>query len=268
MELQHGARVSAAQRYRINTLSVRDDLFVAVLRGRKSLHIPRETLSARQHEGIVIARGTQWDVTNDPDGTRQYEALALSFGDTIVREFHALSASELGTVKAAEVVKVDDELLAAMQRTLAPVLAKQMSRQLLHHRIMEVLILLAERGLRFAPPQALSWADRVRRLVAQRPHGDWNVATLAETFHLSESTLRRRLEASGTTLAALVREVRLETALTMLQTTEWTIGDIARRCGWDSHSRFTAAFQQRWGVAPSLIRERMKESGQVLTETG
>jgi len=269
MEPQHGARIIAAQRYRIRTLTVRSDLLVAVLDGRKTLQTADRMLSAGQREGVLIAQGTQWDVINAPEGAHRYEALALAFGDAIVEEFNATSAPDTGArIKAALTVSVDDELLEAMQRTLPPASGKRVSASLLHHRIMEVLILLAERGWRFEPGQALSWPDKVRRLVAQRPHGDWSVATLAGAFHVSESTLRRRLESSDTTLAALVREVRLETALSLLQTTECSVGEVARRCGWDSHSRFTAMFQQRWGVAPSVVRTRMKESGQVLAETG
>jgi AraC-like DNA-binding protein len=90
--------------------------------------------------------------------------------------------------------------------------------------------------------------------VAQRPDADWTVAALAAHFHVSESTLRRRLGVSGVSLAALVREVRLETALGLLQTTALPVGAVAQHCGWASHSRFTAAFQERWGVAPSVVR--------------
>ncbi|GFZ89919.1 helix-turn-helix transcriptional regulator [Dyella caseinilytica] len=269
MESQHGARIVATQRYRIRTLTVRGDLFVAVLKGRKTLQAAHHILSAGRQEGVLIAQGTQWDVINAPEGAHPYEALALSFGDDIVREFSASPASDSSArIKAALAVTVDGELLEAMQRTLPPASGKRVSAALLHHRIMEVLILLAERSWRFEPGRALSWPDKVRRLVAQRPHGDWSVATLADAFHVSESTLRRRLESSDTTLAALVREVRLETALSMLQTTDWSVGEVARRCGWDSHSRFTALFQQRWGVAPSVVRARMKENGQGLTGTG
>lgn len=269
MDLQHGARIIAAQRYRIRTLTVRDDLFVAVLKGRKILQTADSTLSAGHQQGVLVAQGTQWDVINDPEGHPHYEALALSFSDTLIREFSSSSVTSTGAaIKAVQTVMVDEELLEAMQRTLSPTSGREISAPLLHHRIMEILMLLAERGWRFEPSQALSWPDKVRRLVAQRPHGDWNVAVLAGLFHLSESTLRRRLESSGITLAALVREVRLETALSMLQTTEWPVGEVAQRCGWDSHSRFTAIFQQRWGVAPSVVRARMKENGQVLTEAG
>jgi len=143
-----------------------------------------------------------------------------------------------------------------------------MSGVLLRHRIIEVLLLLAQRGVRFAGQSEVSWADRIRRLVAQRPHADWDVPTLAAAFHLSESTLRRRLDGSGTTLASLVRDVRLELALNLLQTTRLSIGEVAQRCGWQSHSRFSAAFQDRWGVSPSVVRAKLKDDAQALTESG
>jgi transcriptional regulator GlxA family with amidase domain len=54
----------------------------------------------------------------------------------------------------------------------------------------------------------------------------------------------------------------------MLQTSDLSVGEVAQHCGWESHSRFTAAFQQRWGVAPSVVRARMKESAQDLTDKG
>ena len=85
-------------------------------------------------------------------------------------------------------------------------------------------------------------------------------------FHMSESSLRRRLQDGQQTLAALVRDARLQVALGMLQTSALSVGEVAQCCGWASHSRFTAAFQQRWGVSPSVVRARMKESAQELTD--
>lgn len=266
MELQFGTRIHAERRYRIRTLAIHLDLFVAVVRGRKGLYAAGERIEAGRSEGLLAARGTQWDVVNDPDGQPQYEAFGLSLDEAILAEFDKLPvARQAMPVTAAHVVRVDDELMEAMRRTLP---SSSMSELLLRHRTMEVLILLAERGWRFAPGEALDWPERVRRLVAQRPDASWSVAALATTFHLSESSLRRRLESSGITLAALVREVRLETALGMLQTTGLPVSEVAHRCGWDSHSRFSAVFQQRWGVAPSVVRTQLKESGQSLTENG
>lgn len=97
---------------------------------------------------------------------------------------------------------------------------------------------------------------------------------LASVFHTSESTLRRRLEDAGLPLATLVRDTRLEVALGLLQTTSLSVGEVAQRCGWASHSRFSAAFQARWGVPPRLVRSqpagphRLEETAHPLTETG
>lgn len=268
-QAQYGARVVAAERYRLRTVTVRDDALILVVRGVKGLHTASTTLSAGREQAVMIARGTQWDVVNDPQGQGQYEALVLAFDDAMVREFSRLHPLDDATaVESAQVVPIDVELQEAMLRTLPPTRVKRLSRQLLHHRSMEVLLHLAERGYRFAPTQDLSWTDRIRRLVSQRPHADWTVQALAEVFHMSESSLRRRMDSGEVTLAALVREVRLETALGLLQTTGLPVGEVAQRCGWESHSRFSAVFQERWGVTPSVVRARMKESEQVLTEIG
>lgn len=267
MELFHSARVIAASAYTLKTLSVRADLFVAVCHGAKHLHMPGATLHAVTGQGVVLARGTQWDVTNDPQGCREYQAIALAFPDDLLQELNAIEDSTtIPVMQSARVLTVDEELLDAMQRTLPPVSAQPMSGPLLRHRIMEVLLLLAQRGVRFAGQHEVSWSDKVRRLVAQRPHADWDVSTLATAFHMSESTLRRRLDGSGTTLAALVKEVRLELALNMLQTTRLSIGEVAQRCGWQSHSRFSATFQERWGVPPSVVRAKLKDDAQEVTE--
>ena len=264
----YGAQVFAAQRYRLSTLTVRDDLLVIVSKGIKGLHTSQSVLTASQSEGVMIARGTQWDVVNDPMGSLQYEALVLSFSDALIRQFNELyPLTHLTCVTDARVLTVDDALRDAMLRML-PSDRYVLPPALLTHRAIEVLLLLSLQGLRFAPPQALSWSDKVRRLVAQRPHADWSVDVLCQMFHLSESTLRRRLKSSGITLAGLVREVRLEVALGMLQSTSLQVGEVAQGCGWDSHSRFSAAFQLRWGVTPSVVRARMNDTEQKLTENG
>jgi AraC-like DNA-binding protein len=142
------------------------------------------------------------------------------------------------------------------------------STAVMRHRSLEALLLLEEKGYRFAPAHELSWTERIQRLNGQRIDADWNVSAIAQAFHMSESTLRRRLADSDTTLAAIVRDNRLQTALGMLQTSDLSVGEVAQRCGWESHSRFTAAFQQRWGVAPSVVRARMKERAQDLADKG
>lgn len=258
----NGAVVVASERYRLRVLTVRDALLVAVLRGTKTLVGAQRTLTAKAGEAMLVAPGTEWDVVNDPAGQPRYEALVLPFSGQLVEASTAhfsdapTSAAQAAEVSSASVLSADDELLGAMRRTVPVAGQPVTSNRLMRHRCLEVLLLLGERGQRLAPPRALGWEERIRRLVAQRPHAQWTVGALAESFHMSPSTLQRRLAESGATLAAMVREVRLEIALGLLQTTELPIGEIALRCGWQSHSRFSANFQERWGVAPSVVKAR------------
>lgn len=267
MDLIHSARVVATSAYTLKTLSVRTSLFVAVCQGSKRLHMPDKTLCAQRSQGVALACGTRWDVTNDPQGSPEYHAIALAFSDDQLQELSAVTGClSVPAVQSAQVLTMDNELLAATQRTLLPVSAQPISAALQRVRVMEVLLLLVQRGVRFAVQDEVAWEDKVRRLVGQRPHVDWDVSTLATAFHMSESTLRRRLNGCGKTLAALVKEVRLELALSLLQTTRLSIGDVAQRCGWQSHSRFTASFHERWGVLPSVVRAKLKDDAQAMTE--
>ncbi|TAK83689.1 MAG: AraC family transcriptional regulator [Aquabacterium sp.] len=250
-----GARIVTWAQHRISTLTLREDALVLVRQGRKSLIGAGGTLVAERGQVLLVARGTQWDVVNDPAGQPCYEALALGFGDALVREqWQRLAAPGTPALDGARVLAHDPDVSEAAQRAARFLQARSVSEAVQRHRLAEVLLLLAERGLHFRPLDELGWDDRVRRLVAQRPEADWSVETLAGAFNLSASTLRRRLDGCGASVAALVREVRLEVALALLQTTRRPIGEIAQRCGWESHSRFTAAFQERWGFAPSVLR--------------
>ncbi|PUE11092.1 hypothetical protein B9Z51_01850 [Limnohabitans sp. T6-5] len=265
--MSSGARIFAARRYRLSTLTVPNDLFVAVITGSKELHTPTHRITARQGQAVLIARGTQWDVVNDPHGQPQYEALVLAFDDALVHEFHERAqAHSTSIVTSAQVIALDDALIETLQRTLPGKHTPSMA--VMRHRSQETLLLLEEKGHRFAPPHELSWVERIQHLIGQRMDADWNVRAIAQAFHMSESTLRRRLADSDTTLAAIVRDIRLQTALGLLQASDLSVGEVAQRCGWESHSRFTAAFQQRWGVAPSVVRARLKETAQDLADKG
>ena len=262
-DLGASARVYARVSYRVRTLTVRENALMLVRKGEKSLIASKHTLRAGPGQALLVAQGTQWDVINDPAGQGYYEAQVLSFGDALLTA-HAQARRDpqeapAQTVTSACVLALDAELNSAVQRAAFDAQAAQASPALQRHRLMEVLLLLSERGHRFTPLETMRWDERVRRLVAQRLDAPWSVESVASAFHLSASSLQRRLGAQGTSVAALVREQRLESALGLLQTTPLAIGEIAQRCGWTSHSRFSAAFSERWGFAPKVLRTELTQ---------
>ena len=59
----------------------------------------------------------------------------------------------------------------------------------------------------------------------------------------------------GNSLAAHMKEHRMEKAVRFLSETGLPIAEIARRVGYDSQSKFTAAFKSSCGVLPTEYRK-------------
>ncbi|MEC5160059.1 MULTISPECIES: helix-turn-helix transcriptional regulator [unclassified Janthinobacterium] len=237
--------------HRVARMTIREPMFGWVQSGRKTL-IGRHV---HQHYGagqaFLLAQGTQWDVVNEPAPGGHYRALILQFSPALIEQFHALYGAQFPATRQAPFTGLD---MTAELRDSAQRAFEARAGLLQTHRLLEVLLLLAEAGVAYPPPGAPGWDERVRRMVGQRPHADWTLALLAEAFHTSASTLRRRLHACDASFAGILREARLETALALLQSTPLAVGDIALRCGYQSHSRFSAAFRRRFGFPPKQLR--------------
>ena len=240
----------------VRTTMVRDDLVGWVLAGRKSLSTPLGAARYGAGQAFIVPRATQWDMLNEPSPGGFYEARLLAFTPQMVERFHDRFGQFAATpaVQGCAGTPADEAFVATFAHAAAALSDSAVSDAVREHRAFEVLLLLAERGIVFAPMRELAWADRVHRLVSQRPHAAWTVDDLARAFHLSPSTLQRRLGEEGTSAARCVREVRLASAMALLQGSGLPVSEIAARCGYDSHSRFTAAFRHRFGYAPSHLR--------------
>jgi transcriptional regulator GlxA family with amidase domain len=82
-----------------------------------------------------------------------------------------------------------------------------------------------------------------------------DVATLADRSGLSERTFYRRfVEVMGQTPARFVESLRLDAARVLLSQ-KLAIKTIAAQVGLSPASRFTDAFERRFGVTPTLFRE-------------
>lgn len=242
--------------HQVRTATIRDDMVGWIVAGRKRLATPSGETRFAAGQVFVIPRSTQWDIVNEAAPGGHYEARLLNFAPPLVERFHERFGQFAATppLQGCAGTPADDAFAATLEHASAALRDPEASNAVREHRALEVLLLLAERGLVFAPARELAWTDRVHRLVGQRPHANWSVDEVARAFHLSASTLQRRLADEGTSVSRCVREVRLEAALALLQGSALQVSEIAARCGYDSHSRFTAAFRQRYGYAPSHLR--------------
>ncbi|TNE69908.1 MAG: helix-turn-helix domain-containing protein [Bacteroidetes bacterium] len=84
----------------------------------------------------------------------------------------------------------------------------------------------------------------------------FRVEDLCMEMAMSESQLNRKLKAlSGKTASPFIRNIRLQEARKLLQTTDQNISEIAYAVGFSDPLYFSRAFSQEFGVAPSAFRK-------------
>ncbi|MBO5702193.1 MAG: helix-turn-helix transcriptional regulator [Clostridia bacterium] len=81
------------------------------------------------------------------------------------------------------------------------------------------------------------------------------IEELSRMFHINATTLKEAFKAEyGTSLAAHIKEHRMEKAAVLLRESGMSVAEIAKIVGFESRSRFTTAFREKYGVLPSEYR--------------
>ena len=74
---------------------------------------------------------------------------------------------------------------------------------------------------------------------------------LSRQFHVNATTLKSVFKSVyGSSLAAHIREHRMERAAQLLSETTLPVAEIARRVGYDNQSKFSSSFRSEYGVLP------------------
>jgi AraC-like DNA-binding protein len=124
--------------------------------------------------------------------------------------------------------------------------------------IHEALESLAERRL-LRVKNRFSYALRVREVLVNNgtPQRS-DMETVARAMGLSVRSLRRSLEAEGTSFSGIVNELLAKTAQQLLQDEQRTIQEIAYEMGFSDASTFHRAFKSWTGMTPSTFRKAQR----------
>jgi AraC-like DNA-binding protein len=123
-------------------------------------------------------------------------------------------------------------------------------------RLVCVLERYAEARLRDIPERP-TLSARVKLLLREAlPNGELGVAAIARKLKMSERTLRRRLEAEGTSHRDLLDALRRELALRYLGEDGLSVEDASFRLGFDGPSGLHRAFKRWTGCSPLEYRSR------------
>ena len=233
---------------------------ILVLGGRKTLQLGSRSLPVAPGELLLLPGGCNVEIGNHPEAAgREYLALALTFSHDAVAQFRR-SYGELplatdpqpqwsATAPEPVIAAVNQWLKWCMQHPVDPLIAR--------HRQVEILLLLANAGIanNLLCYQSNVWSERVAQLLALNPGHDWSADEVCRRLGIGASTLRRRLNEEGGSFRKLLEESRMVAALALLQETFWPVGQVAAAVGYESHSRFSERFKQRFGISPTDIKK-------------
>ena len=104
--------------------------------------------------------------------------------------------------------------------------------------------------------------ETVRRMhdeLLQHPEQRQTIEALARRCLMNPTTLKAVFKAVyGDSLAAHMKEHRLEKAAELLRRGDDSVAEIAAAVGYDSPSRFSGAFRERYHMLPSEYRKQLK----------
>ena len=91
------------------------------------------------------------------------------------------------------------------------------------------------------------------------------VENVAAALGMTAQTFRRRImAATGKSPKAYLTDIQMEQATRiLLNYPDMPVSEIGQRCGFSEASSFTRMFKKRYGMTPSVYRERKRLSGEV-----
>lgn len=250
------ARIVQSQALRFSRVTMDEPALLVVRFGRKELRAPGFRCVLEPGDAVVLAQDQVVDIVNTPGPDGRYQADWLVW-DRALLEGHVPKNPASRTVEEARGLhglakNLSDAIDAAIDVLRDP---EKVPDPIARHRLDEVLVWLDLLGIRIESRAPSGTGALVRRLIHTSPETRWPAEAIASRMAMSEATLRRRLAQEGTTLGALVSDVRMSLAMQLLQSTDVPITGIALRIGYESASRFAIRFRRRFGFAPSAIRD-------------
>ncbi|MEP3345821.1 MAG: AraC family transcriptional regulator [Litoreibacter sp.] len=98
---------------------------------------------------------------------------------------------------------------------------------------------------------------RVMEFIHDNPDGDLSLDALADVAAMSRFHWHRVFHGmTGETCAGAVRRIRMHRAACWLVQKDWSVPDVASRCGYDNAASFARVFREAFDLTPAAFRAR------------
>ena len=205
--------------------------------------------------------------------TEYFQTVALVFRQlsdaSRVRLFWLLCHCEECVVNLAAMMGMSPPALSHHLRQLREsglIISRRDGKEVYYHaadtaqaRLLHELI---EQVMDVACPQWRAAAEQVRLIREIHDyllaHMDQRITIegLCHLYPINPTTLKEVFkDVYGTSIAAHLKEHRMEKAARLLCETDASVAEVARRVGYESQSKFTAAFKDQYGCLPTMYRK-------------
>ena len=107
------------------------------------------------------------------------------------------------------------------------------------------------------PPEQVAIVREIHSQLLRHMERRSTIEELSKQYLINPTTLKSVFKAVyGASLAAHIKEHRMEQAAKMLRETDMSIAAIAQAVGYESQSKFTAAFKNRFAALPTAYRKQ------------
>ena len=212
-------------------------------------------LIGQAEDVMIFPPGSVVTLENRPMLDHDYRAIGVCFSHHMIE---AIFSNEISRAKPVGIQILQTgseqarEILDTIQATLND---KRLPQAIRQHRLLEPLVWLKYHGIQLSPHEDENPLSKIRRLIETDLSHPWRSSEVADYFAISESTMRRWLAKSGQGFAKTLQNTRLEHGLSLLQSTDMPIAEIAFNCGFKTPSHFSDSFRKRFGIKPSEIRK-------------
>lgn len=100
----------------------------------------------------------------------------------------------------------------------------------------------------------------LKKAILSNPRDDWKIEKLAQTIGISPAHLQKLFKVeTGISPARFIKQLRLEKAQELLETTFLRVQQIGFEVGITDQSYFNREFKKKYGVTPNQYREQFQE---------
>ncbi len=240
---------TSVKEQKLLNVSIVKPLLIVVLSGDKEIGKDRKEVC---HSGsfIFLSGSSAVDIRNIPKD-QTYFALLIDFDE---QDFNGLHVNTLNSQHYC-IGKTTQVLEHCLQQFVESSLwAPEKLWSLRKREIIELLCYMGHNEI-LSMVGSSTVGRRLNDMFCEQNFHELTIEYICAQLAMSESTLRRKLKLEGTSVQEIKDQARLGQGLHLLQSTHYSIGLIAEKCGYQSQSRFSDRFKGRFGLTPSELRK-------------